>query len=195
MTALTLPSLTAPCEARLTDLRDAEAFRAAALEHRRALWRVATRLLGTEDGAEDVVQEALTRAFAGRDRFRGDARPFTWLCGVLVNVCRGELRRRRVRRWLSLSRVVQPGAAEAAPEPAAPPTPDALERAERREALRAAMARLPGGQRAALVLVAQEGLTAQEAAAALNTTEAAVWQAVSRARRALRDALAGQEGR
>lgn len=172
-----------------SDLASPDAFRAAALEHRAALYRVAVRLLGEVEGAEDVVQEALARAFAGRDGFRGDARPFTWLCGFVVNLCRAELRRRRVRRWLSLSWVVQPGEREVDVEPRAPETGDALVRAERAQALRAALARLPEGQRAALVLVSQEGLTAREAALALETTEAAVWQAVSRARRALREEL------
>jgi RNA polymerase sigma-70 factor (ECF subfamily) len=171
-----------------SDLGSPDGFRAVALEHRAALYRVAVRLLGQAEGAEDVVQEALARAFAGRDRFRGEARPFTWLCGFVVNLCRAELRRRRVRRWLSLSWVVD-GADEEAPEPSAPETGDALVRAEREQALRAALARLPEGQRAALVLVSQEGLTAREAALALNMTEAAVWQAVSRARRALREEL------
>lgn len=181
-------------EAPLTDVRDADTFRAAALEHRRALWRVAARLVGDEHAADDMVQEALARAFAARASFRGEARPFTWLCGFVVNVCRAELRRRRVRRWLSLGWVLEPGGEVAEPEPAAPTTEDRLERSERHEALRAALAGLPEGQRAALVLVSQEGLTAAEAARLLGSTESAVWQAVSRARRALREALADQEG-
>lgn len=171
----------------VADVRTAEGFKAVALEHRHGLYRVAVRLLADEHGAEDVVQEALVRAFAARERFRGDARAFTWLCGFVVNLCRAELRRRRVRGWLSW--VVQPGTDS--PEPSAPLEPDELERAEREAALRAALARLPEGQRAALVLVAQEGLTAGEAATLLGSTEAAVWQAASRARKALRDALGG----
>lgn len=165
------------------DLRSPDAFRILALAERNALVRVAARLLGDAHGAEDAAQEALARAFERRDEFRGQARPLTWLVGFVVNVCRAELRRRRVRRWLSLGLLVEES------EPPAPEAPPALERDERTEAVARAVAALPDGQRAALVLVSQEGLTAGEAAALLATTEAAVWQSVSRARRAVRKAV------
>ncbi len=180
------------------DLRSPDAFRALALAERRALVRVAARLLGDAHGAEDAAQEALARAFERRAEFRGQARPLTWLVGFVLNVCRAELRRRRVRRWLSLGLLVEggrEGSSAGEREPLAPDAPlDAgLERGERAAAVARAVAALPDGQRAALVLVAQEGLTAGEAARLLGTTEAAVWQSVSRARRAVRKAV-GEEG-
>jgi RNA polymerase sigma-70 factor, ECF subfamily len=153
------------------------------------LLRVARRMLGDEHAAEDAVQEGLARAFAGRASFRGASRPFTWLCGVLLNVCRREQRRRSLRRWLSLERVVESDG----PQPAGGPAPDAqVEGDERRAALERALAKLPPKQRAALVLVSLEGLPVEEAAAALSCSPAAVWKSLSRGRAALREELHGR---
>lgn len=160
-------------------------FRQAVEAHGAALLRIAQRMLGDAHRAEDVVQEALARAYAGRDRFRREATAFSWLCGVTINVCRGELRRQRLRRWLSLDRLV-----DGQREPGRRRPPEAeLERTEREQALHDALAQLPTKQRAALVLVSLEGRAAREAAAVLNTSEAAVWQSLSRGRARLRELL------
>lgn len=169
------------------DLADPEGFRVAALANQERLFRVAARMVDAAT-AEDLVQEAYTRAFAARGRYRGDATPFTWLCGVLLNVCRSELRRRRVRRFLRLGRTIEEGPELEPVDPAAGPALVAAQ-TEQVSALRAAIGTLPHAQRAAVVLVNLEGVSAAEAARVLGSTEAAVWQALSRARKTLRRAL------
>lgn len=166
------------------DPRTPDGFRELALTRRAALLRVAQRMAG-DAGAEDLVQEALTRAYGARHTYRGEAQPFSWLCGVLLNVVRAELRRRKVRAWLSLDRCLEGGV-----EPTHTLDPaERLRRVEREAALRAAVADLPHAQRAALVLVSLEGLPAAEVARALGTSEAAVWKALSRGRARLREVL------
>ena len=163
------------------DLRSPEGFRALAQANRDALLRVATRMLDDEHAAEDAVQEAFVRAFSARASFRGASSPRTWLFGVLLNVVRRELRGRRVRGWFGLDRIVE---AERDQPPGA-----ALERAEQESALRAAIATLTTAQREALVLVSLEGLSVGEAAQAQGSSPAAIWQALSRGRAALRRKL------
>ena len=177
------PQAAAPAAAA-ADLRTAEGFRQAALAHRRGLFRVAARMLDAQ-AAEDALQEAFVRAFAARHRYRGEASPFAWLCAVLLNVCRDELRKRSVKRRLRLDRVLEPG--EAPARDAGPQ--QALEDAERAAHLREAIAALPRAQREALVLVSLEGVPVRDAARALGSTEAAVWQALSRGRATLRARL------
>ena len=66
-----------------------------------------------------------------------------------------------------------------------------------RRALRAAsraLASLPLERRMAFVLCELEGLSARDAASALDSTETAVWKRVSEARRAIRDAVEGGVG-
>jgi RNA polymerase sigma-70 factor (ECF subfamily) len=64
------------------------------------LRNVAARLVRRED-AEDMVQEAYLRALTYGERFRGEARPSTWVHRILVNVCL-DVRRYRQRRGVQL---------------------------------------------------------------------------------------------
>ena len=64
------------------------------------LRNVAARLVRRED-AEDMVQEAYLRALTYGERFRGEARPSTWVHRILVNVCL-DVRRYRQRRGVQV---------------------------------------------------------------------------------------------
>lgn len=48
-------------------------------------YTLAYRLMGDEDDARDVVQDAYLRAFRGLGRFRGDARFTTWMYRIVAN--------------------------------------------------------------------------------------------------------------
>lgn len=173
-----------------TDIRSSEGFRSFALEKSDALYRIASRMVDRQ-GADDLVQEALTRAFASRSQFRGESAPFSWLCGILMNLCRAELRRRRVKSWFSLNWFVEFGE-EKAPEMESKKTQSPIEQLEARERdrlLREAVATLPEKQKAALILVSFEGMSVRDAALCLETSEDAIWKSLSRGRAALRRTL------
>lgn len=71
---------------------------AAFAEHRRALWALAYRMLGTASDAEDAVQDAFLRAIERPPADEG--RPWRpWLVTVLMNRCRDRLRTRRRRGY------------------------------------------------------------------------------------------------
>ena len=180
-----------PLEAKdHTDIRSSEGFRSFALEKSEALYRIASRMVDRQ-GADDLVQEALTRAFASRSQFRGESAPFSWLCGILMNLCRAELRRRRVKSWFSLNWFVEFGE-EKAPEMESRKTQSPIEQLEARERdrlLREAVATLPEKQKAALILVSFEGMSVRDAALCLETSEDAIWKSLSRGRAALRRTL------
>ena len=71
------------------------AFRAIMQRGNQRLFRVARGIVRDEAEAEDVVQEAYVRAFAGLAQFRGEASIFTWLTRIVVNEANGRLRKRR----------------------------------------------------------------------------------------------------
>jgi RNA polymerase sigma-70 factor (ECF subfamily) len=72
--------------------------------YRDPLLRVARRKLGDAGLAEDVVQEAFLAAFAARDTFNPQFAFSTWLWTILLNLCRRQLKRKKVRpRELSRS--------------------------------------------------------------------------------------------
>ena len=62
----------------------------------------ARRLVGTDDDARDVVQEAFIAAFRAIDTFAGTARLSTWLHRIVINAALMRLRSRRRRREESI---------------------------------------------------------------------------------------------
>jgi RNA polymerase sigma-70 factor, ECF subfamily len=182
----------------------AESTFAAAVEpHRRELLVHCYRMLGSVHDAQDLVQETMTRAWRAFDRYddqRGSIR--TWLYRIATNACLNALKSRR-RRPLPADVGPQFDDPEAAFAPGfeipwLQPLPDALlgaaspdpadlavERAQLRLGVVAALQLLPPRQRAAMVLCDTLNLPVREAAAMLVTTPAAVNSALQRARRTL----------
>jgi len=80
---------------------DRSAFdRIVAIHHDR-IARLAYRLLGWADDADDVVQEVFLAAMRALPKFRGQASLATWLTTITVNKCRTFRHRRRLRlKWL-----------------------------------------------------------------------------------------------
>ena len=67
-----------------------------------AVYRLALTILQNEQDAEDAVQDVFLRIFEQIKRFQGQSTFKTWLTAIVVNACRDKLRRRKVRRALSL---------------------------------------------------------------------------------------------
>ena len=74
-----------------------------------ALIAVAGALTGDRDGAQDLVQDTMVKAFVRWDRVSLLERPGAWCHHVLVNACRSRLRRRTTeRRHLARLRRAEP---------------------------------------------------------------------------------------
>lgn len=148
-----------------------------------ALRRYARSLVRDGAEAEDLVHDALVRAYERRATFRRDGNLRAWLLSILHN---GFVDRMRSRR-AEVARAER--AAELAPAGVEAPQDHAVRLAQVREAF----LDLPEEQRAALHLVAIEGLTYQEAADALGVPVGTVMSRIGRARAALR-AIEGSDG-
>lgn len=164
--------------------RDEASFRALHAAVADGLWRFLARLLPRDD-VEDAYQETWRRAVEGLDGFRGGSRAATWLGGIALNCARERLRaagREAGRAALEPEELAAP--AEGGGEAAAPfdGVPEG--------ALEAAIAALPLGYRAVLLLHDVEGHTHREIAAALEIEVGTSKSQLARARRALRRALA-----
>jgi len=133
------------------------------LEHLAPALRFAVRLTGDPSTGEDLVQEALVRAAAAREQFRGAASFKSWLFQIVVNVFRDGLRSRPRRATCELPEQVTDRRSDDPPARAA-----AAELAERVAML---VSSLPPRQREVIVLVVYEHLTTTEAAAVLGITE------------------------
>jgi RNA polymerase sigma-70 factor (ECF subfamily) len=144
--------------------------------------RFAERMTGDAQTAEDVVQNAFLRLWNSAERWEGRSRFTTWFYRVLHNLAVDELRRRRSGHE----------ELDEALEDPAPAPPDVLERERRDARVRAALDRLPGRQRAALVLRHYQDCSQGEAAEILGISEGALESLLSRARAALREQLRGE---
>lgn len=130
------------------------------------------------DAAEDVFQDLLIRLHRRRHRFTDFEHALRWLRGVAVtqslNARRGDVRRAARER----TRAVANG------------TTGGVEAAELVAALRVALAKLPDREREAVALVYFEGMTRQDAAAALGVHRDTVAKLLDVALGRLKSALA-----
>src|SRR5438445_12968050 len=76
---------------------DSEAFRALVERHSRSVFRLAFRMTGNEQDAEDVVQESFLRAYKQLGRFESRANFGTWLYRIVANCSVGMMRSKHAR--------------------------------------------------------------------------------------------------
>jgi RNA polymerase sigma-70 factor (ECF subfamily) len=168
---------------------DADAFRVLVERHSRPLFRLAYRMTGNEQDAEDMVQETFLRAYRRIAKFDERASFGTWLYRITVN-CSLDLVRARKRRS------EQSGPAN--PEmddlmqslPASSPTPDRMAMSgEARQRIADAMEELSASERTAFVLRHFEGMCIDEVSRVLGCRPGAARHCVFRAVQKLRRAL------
>jgi RNA polymerase sigma-70 factor, ECF subfamily len=82
---------------RAADARDRARFEEVALAHAEHLYRIAVRLTGSPQAAEDLVQETYLRAFRAWRSFRPGTNLAAWLATIMRNTNMDELRRQSRR--------------------------------------------------------------------------------------------------
>lgn len=170
-------------------------------EHRTVLMGHCYRMLGSSSDADDAVQETMVRAWRSSDGFDGRSSLRTWLYRIATNVCLDAIaeRKSRVRPvdeqpagslegpfgTRPHSDWIEPIADERVVPTDATPAEQLLLKESVRLAFVAALQRLPGKQRAALLLTEVLGFSAEEAAGCLELSAAALNSALQRARATL----------
>jgi RNA polymerase sigma-70 factor, ECF subfamily len=166
---------------------DSDAFRALVERHSHRVFRLAFRITGNEQDAEDVVQESFLRAYRQLGRFESRANFGTWLYRIVANCSIDLLKAKRARQAQATMDSLD--AIEVAP--AAGPGPERLARsAEIRTHVAAAMHGLSPLERAAFTLRHHEGLSIDDISRLLGLRTSATKHAVFRAVRKLRTTLA-----
>lgn len=149
--------------------------------HAVRLRRVAYHLCGSWQAAEDLVQDALLRAYVHWGRAAAAGSVHGYVRTILVRVYLDQTRRSWFRRMLPMA---QP------PDRPAPAGADPHHRVD----LHAALDRLPAGQRTVLVLRYFEGLDVNETARVLRRSPGTVKSQTAAAIAHLRDLLPGYQG-
>jgi len=152
---------------------DSVAFAALIEESAPTLERLALRLVGHRQDAEDIAQEAVVSAWNRLGSFRAEATFRTWICRILV------------RRGLDLLRTRrEPVTMTDQPASGADPAVHAAG-AEIQQRVHEAIDELPPVQRATMLLRVEQGLSYEEIAYVLGSTRNAVRVNLIAARRAL----------
>jgi RNA polymerase sigma-70 factor (ECF subfamily) len=163
--------------------------------YQQRVYRLALRILRDEEMARDAVQEAFLKVYASLERFEGRSSFYTWLYRVVLNLCLDLRRRDRSGRhveWAEEHTPLSEGADPESEEPmegAAPSPHRALERAELRDRMAAAIAELPEPARRTLLLREVDGLSYEEIAQALEIPKGTVMSRLHYARRRMQKAL------
>ena len=167
---------------------DHESFNQLILRWERPIYALAYRVIGREDDARDVCQEAFLRAFRALPGFKGQAKFSSWLYRITLNLCRDWIRRQRRAPVSQLPDDADPMelAAESGP---AESIEDLVARRELSALVEEAMALLPEEQRTAIILKEYHGMTFQEIAdlqqCPLSTVKTRLYQGLSVLRRHL----------
>ena len=155
-------------------------------QYKRRVFGLCHRIVGPAD-AEEVAQEAFVRVFRGLGGFRGDAQLGTWVYRLAVNCALTHAAKHKRRQEVGDDQLESMAAPEAVVR-----DPRLSRRVE------AAMALLPAGYRAILVLHDVEGLSHEECAAILDcrigTSKSQLHKARMRMRELLGPALAAERG-
>lgn len=148
-------------------------------QHRQRLYRIAYAWTHSPALADDLVQETLTKALQKQDQLREAGAGPAWLYSILSNCLRDHYRRQRETEdidSLTLAHDLSPEHVSGQQEIVGK--------------VRAAIARLPLGQRQVVTLVDIEGFSYAEVAAILAVPVGTVMSRLCRARVALKDLLA-----
>ncbi len=178
------PEMTAATALTIARPRTADEFAAIFTAHYAAVYRLAYRIAGTREEADDLAQEAFLRLHRATNLWQGgEAHNVAgWLYRVTTHLALNALRsdERRGRREQGGWVIASP-----APDPA-----DAAVRADERAIVRRALARLPQRQ-AQLLLLRHAGLSYRELAAALDLAPGSVGTLLARAEAAFARAYEG----
>jgi RNA polymerase sigma-70 factor (ECF subfamily) len=168
---------------------DTAAFGVLVERHSRALFRLAFRMTGNEQDAEDVVQESFLRAYRQLSRFDERASFGTWLYRIVTN-CSLDLVRSRRRRSEQIAPAEPEGEDPVLSLPSGDPTPERFAlSSEVRGRVAEAMTELSAVERTAFVLRHYEGMGIEEMSRVLGCHPGAAKHSVFRAVQKLRRAL------
>ena len=167
---------------------DTDAFNELVVRWERPIHALAYRVVGRDEDAREICQEAFLRAFRGLERFKGQARFSSWLYRIALNLCHDWLRRRRRGGFVQPPEDAEPGELGVV-DPISETVEDLIIRRDLGRAVARAMALLPPEQRTVIVLKEYHGFTFREIAelaeCPLSTVKTRLYQGLNVLRKQL----------
>ena len=169
---------------------DTNAFEVLVEDQKKVVYNLALRMLGNEEDAWDISQDAFLKAYTNLSGFRGDCKFSSWLYKLTTNLCLDFIRKRNRHKVVPLAFEDDDGESaylEIADESFSPETQ--VEQKQLRESVRRGLNQLPEMQREILLLREIGGLRYDEISRQLNIEEGTVKSRIFRARKKLCDIL------
>jgi RNA polymerase sigma-70 factor (ECF subfamily) len=159
---------------------DPDAFEGIVRRWQAPIVTLAYRFCYNRERAEELAQMAFLRAFRSLSQWRGEGAFGSWLYVVATNVCRSEMRRRRLSTVPldSAGDLIQAGAEDYG-----------IDLPDRKRIVRYAVSTLPARYRDAITLFYFHEMNVREAARSLRVAEGTVKARLSRGRALLRKKL------
>ncbi len=169
-----------------------DAFRELFKQYHKRVLRIAYRLCGNIQEAEDVTQEVFLKVFKELNKFRKTASLFTWLYRITINLCLDKRRKRqrrekyRVNTDLNSENILS----EKAPSDEGMQTLDhQIWQDEIQNLLQTALSQIKPKLRTVIVLKDIEGLTYGEVAQVVECSEGTISSRLNRGRKQLKELL------
>lgn len=167
------------------------AFARLVAAHSDQIYRLALKMLGNEQDAEDVLQDTFIKAYKNIDTFEGRSKISTWLYRIALNESLMHLRKHK-GVLVDIDSGIETDDGEVIPRQIVDwcclPEKELMS-SETRQAINQAMTSLSDANRAAFLLRDVEGLSTREAAEVLEVSESALKVRLMRARLELREYL------
>jgi len=169
-------------------IREAQAGNRAAFavlfeRYKHQIYNYVLRIMGSADDAHDLTQDAFVKAYLALPKVKGEMNFAPWLYRIATNVCRDELRRRKIVNWQpldALNMVFRPQLVASDD-----PEGEAL-RKESAELVQLVLRKLPPKYRLCLVLRECQDLSCEEIGQMLGISRQAVKSLLFRAREEFR---------
>lgn len=173
--------------------RDKAAFAQVLDQNSEKIYRLALKMVGNVQDAEDILQETFIKAFNNIDKFEGRSKVSTWLYRIAVNESLMMLRKRK-GNITEIDAEIEKDNGDEVPRQIIDwcclPEKELMS-SESRVHIKQAISHLSEANRATFLLRDVEGLSTREAAEALDISESAVKVRLMRARMQLREELTG----
>jgi RNA polymerase sigma-70 factor (ECF subfamily) len=165
---------------RAVQAGDHQAFESLVLRYQRQVANLIYVTIGNRDGVEDIAQEVFLRVYRSLSKFKFEASFFSWIYRITMNLCIDEIRKRKIRRVLSLDFLTEDALEKSRKNKDHPIASDSVMTEEKRQIVQSALH---------LVLREYEDFGYTEIAETLGISLEAVKSRIFRARTELKNLL------
>ncbi|MFZ5352986.1 MAG: RNA polymerase sigma factor [Bacillota bacterium] len=170
---------------------DIESFEILIASYEKKAYNIALRIMGNEEDAKDMTQEALVRIYKSISNFKEQSAFSTWMYRIVTNVCLDEIRKRKNGRAISIDGGLETEdgeiklelrSDEATPE-------EQYQRKEDKQVILNAINELTEEYKSVIVLRDVQGFSYEEISGILSCSIGTVKSRINRARNLLKDKL------